>query len=369
VRFAIGSAATIDAFVVPLHRNGPLELAVALRPGLVNRIPSSAVAFARGRYERAARTSSSWCGSHRLQRIVPAQPRNHGCHSLRDSRGCAGSERRCTRATSATRRTEGGGPRCGASAAASHAAFVFKRGESISTRPNAQGRRTEYLSSTGSGPPGGCGAGGGGACPGGARAGGLPFASPDVFRAIKKSNGSPWRAALSRSHAKRLNSFAAHGRGGRCSRSRARGLRRGRRRRISGEFLDGAVFLDDRRLACRRAHTHADLACLAEPRVHVVTCRAKRLHRSRRAGARSRVLRVRVRVAVAPTLESGGWPDLTVFSEQRELRRLARPFRRHTSRQRDAQGARALAVTCGRWGGGTINCCRGRGGEGVARGP
>jgi cytosine/adenosine deaminase-related metal-dependent hydrolase len=109
------------------------------------------------------------------------------------------------------------------------------------------------------------------------------------------------------------------------------------------EFLDGCGFLDSRLLAVHGVQmTHGDLARLAERGVTLVTCPRSNAHTGAGAPPVADFYASGVRVAIG-TDSLASTPDLNVFSELRELRRLAPSV--PAGRLLDSatrQGARAL---------------------------
>jgi aminodeoxyfutalosine deaminase len=109
------------------------------------------------------------------------------------------------------------------------------------------------------------------------------------------------------------------------------------------EFLDGCGFLDSRLLAVHGVQmTRGDLARLAERGVTLVTCPRSNAHTGAGAPPVADFYTSGVRVAIG-TDSLASTPDLNVFSELRELRRLAPSV--PAGRLLDSatqQGARAL---------------------------
>jgi aminodeoxyfutalosine deaminase len=109
------------------------------------------------------------------------------------------------------------------------------------------------------------------------------------------------------------------------------------------EFLDGCGFLDSRLLAVHGVQmTRGDLARLAERGVTLVTCPRSNAHTGAGAPPVADFYASGVRVAIG-TDSLASTPDLNVFSELRELRRLAPSVT--AARLLDSatqQGARAL---------------------------
>ena len=89
------------------------------------------------------------------------------------------------------------------------------------------------------------------------------------------------------------------------------------------EYLDGCGFLHDRLLAVHGVQmTHHDLAQLAERGVTLVTCPRSNAHTGAGVPPIAEFYASGVRVAVG-TDSLASAPDLNVFTELREMRRLA----------------------------------------------